>query len=86
METTAPCDLQQPSAKMHARWHVSRHKNHVHTDLPSDLFRAVPQSYLRSCLSGYRPHLPQIKLNSQLPVNESKLSLLEAQQANKSKR
>ena len=36
------------------------------TDLPPYLFRAVFLSYIKCCLWGYSPHLPQIKLNSQL--------------------
>ena len=32
------------------------HQSHIYTDLCSYLFRAVPQSHLRCCLPGHRPH------------------------------
>ena len=37
-----------------------------HPLLPPHLFGAVPQSSLNCCLPAYSPHLPPIKLNSQL--------------------
>ena len=32
------------------------HQNRIYMDLPSYLFGAVSQSYLRCCLPGYSPH------------------------------
>ena len=41
-------------------------QSHMYTDLSLYLFRTVLQSYLIGCLLGYSPHLPRMKLNSQL--------------------
>ena len=42
------------------------HQNLIYWLSPHCCFGAVSRSYLRCCLPGWGPHLPQIKLNLQL--------------------
>ena len=68
MVTSAPCDKQKPSAKIHTwSYELPLHQNHIYVDLPPPpiSLKAFPRAIENAVCRAAVLNLPQIKLNLQ---------------------